>query len=76
MPDSADNFLSNDDIALLCDIGTFVLSESTEHGARLQRLIAAGFVERASAAQAPEKFQLTGKAMKVLTERGVGLNEA
>jgi hypothetical protein len=39
-------------------------------------LIAEGFVEPASAAKAPAKYQLTAEAQKFLGERGVGLNEA
>jgi len=50
--------------------------ESSKHTEQLRRLIAAGFIEPASAAQAPAKFQLTAKAEQVLCERGVGLNEA
>jgi hypothetical protein len=67
--------LSSDDIAFLCDIGAFELTEG-RHPAQLQRLIAAGYVEPANAAQAPAKFQLTAKAERLLSERGVGLNEA
>ena len=33
-------------------------------------------IEAAPADKAPSKYQLTGKANKILTARGVGLNEA
>lgn len=69
------DLLSEDDVAFLCDIGEFELTED-KHPAQLQRLIAAGYVEPANAAQAPAKFQLTAKAERILCERGVGLNEA
>ena len=69
--------LSDADISLLCDIGdTFPDTLSAEKRARLERLIAAGFVEAAPADKAPAKHQLTARAAKILTERGVGLNEA
>jgi hypothetical protein len=44
------DILSEDDIAFLCDICEFELTED-KHPAQLQRLIAAGFVEPANAAQ-------------------------
>jgi hypothetical protein len=72
----ADDELSDSDIALLCDIGDSFPKPTGEKLARLDGLIARGFVEVAPAHKAPAKFQLTGKATKVLTERGVGLNEA
>lgn len=69
--------LSDTDIAFLCDIGTSSqLKADADEPSRLKRLIADGFVEPASDAQAPAKYQLTAKAQKLLTERGVGLNEA
>ena len=74
---SADTELSDFDIALLCDIGgSSSATPGAEKRARLESLIARGFVEPASADKAPAKYQLTGKALKVLTDRGVGLNEA
>ena len=76
MSDPESNLLTEDDVAFLCDIGAFELPESSKHTEQLRRLIAAGFIEPASAAQAPAKFQLTAKAEQVLCERGVGLNEA
>jgi hypothetical protein len=73
----ADAELSDSDISLLCDIGdSFPAKLSAEKRARLERLIERGFVEQASAAREPAKYQLTAKATKILTERGVGLDEA
>ena len=73
----ADAELSDSDISLLCDIGgSFAGTPSAEKLARLQRLIERGFVEPAGADKAPARYQLTTKATKILTERGVGLNEA
>jgi hypothetical protein len=69
--------LSDSEISLLCDVGdTFPVTLSAEKQARLEWLIERGFVERAPADKAPSKYQLTGKANKILTARGVGLNEA
>jgi len=76
MPEIESNFLSDEDIAFLCDIGEFELPEGSEHTAQLRRLIAAGFIESTNAGQAPAKFQLTARAEQFLCERGVGLNEA
>jgi hypothetical protein len=74
---SAAESLSDSDISLLCDIGdAFPDTLTAEKRARLERLIARGFVEAAPANKAPAKYQLTPKATKILTERGVGLNEA
>jgi hypothetical protein len=76
-PAGADAELSDSDISLLCDIGdTFPATPSAEKLARLMRLIERGFVEPAVAAKAPSKYQLTAKATKILSERGVGLDEA
>jgi hypothetical protein len=77
LPPAADSLLSDDDIALLCDIGdSFPAKLGAGKMRRLERLIAEGFVEPASAAKAPAKYQLTAEAQKFLGERGVGLNEA
>jgi hypothetical protein len=72
----ADIELDDAEIALLCDIGDSFPKPTGEKLGRLERLIARGFVEAAPASKAPAKYQLTAKATKVLTERGVGLNEA
>jgi hypothetical protein len=72
-----DSLLSNTDISILCDIGELTSAKlDAEKTRRIERLIAAGFVEPASAAKAPAQYQLTAKAQKFLSERGAGLNEA
>ena len=69
--------LNDDEISLLCDVGdTFPVTLTAAKQARLESLIARGFVEVAPADKAPSKYQLTAKANKILTARGVGLNEA
>jgi len=73
----ADTELTDADISLLCDIGaSFSSAPSAEKRARLERLIEGGFIEAASANMTPARYQLTAKAQRILTERGVGLNEA
>jgi len=73
----AETELSDADISLLCDVGdSFPATLDAEKSARLERLIARGLVEAAPADKAPAKYQLTAKATKILTARGVGLNEA
>jgi hypothetical protein len=68
---------SNDDIALLCDIGdSFQAPPDADKQMRLSRLMAEGYVECADPDRAPEKYQLTAKAQQLLAERGAGLNEA
>jgi hypothetical protein len=72
-----DGSLSDDDIAMLCDVeDSFPNTPNAEKMRRLEKLIAAGFVQPASAGKAPEKYQLTAKAQKLLADRGAGLNEA
>jgi hypothetical protein len=69
--------LNDDEISLLCDVGdTFPATLTAAKQARLESLIARGFIETAPADKAPSKYQLTAKANKILTARGVGLNEA
>jgi hypothetical protein len=73
----ADAELSDSDVSLLCDIsGLFPDTPRAEKLAQLQRLIERGFVEDTGADQAPTRYHLTAKATKILTARGVGLNEA
>jgi hypothetical protein len=73
----AGDLLSDNDIALLCDVGdSFPATLDAKKMHRLERLIAEGFVARAGADKGREKYQLTAKAQKFLGERGVGLNEA
>ena len=74
---TADAELSNDDIALLCDVGdSFPAPPDADKRMRLSRLMAAGYVECADPDRAPETYQLTAKAQQLLAERGAGLNEA
>lgn len=71
--------LSGDDIALLCDIGTYAPEENAlEKRARVARLIAEGYVtcSHADMAAVGAKFALSRKGERVLEERGAGLNEA
>jgi hypothetical protein len=76
VPDGDDG-LSNDDIALLCDIATFDPgAANADKQARLQSLIAEGFVEPVSGDRTPARYQLTARAQRVLEQRGAGLNEA
>ena len=64
--------LSNSAIALLCEIGQFSPeSASDEQKMHLSALVDGGYVRRAG-----ERFELTAKAQRFLSERGAGLNEA
>jgi hypothetical protein len=66
--------LTDDQIALLCDIGEFDPSKRTEEKKRdLDRLVSGGYVEPAGNRPA---FKLTAKGVQFLGERGAGLNEA
>jgi hypothetical protein len=70
MPDD----LTDDQIALLCDIGEFdpsKLIEDRKHD--LERLISGGYVEQTDSHPA---FKLTAKGVEFLGKRGAGLNEA
>jgi hypothetical protein len=74
-----DNALTDFDIALLCDIGSYSPDENEpEKKSQVERLLAGGYVEcsHADMAAAGAKFMLTGKAEKILADRGVGLNES
>ena len=70
--------LSNEQIALLADIGQkSPLNLNGEKRMALEALITAGFVtpsDESDAEIAP--YELTGKAERYLSERGAGLNEA
>lgn len=70
--------LSNNAIALLCDIGEFDQeSASSEQKAELQNLIDGRYIEidlRPSGK--PDRYKLTAKAITFLGSRGAGLNEA
>jgi hypothetical protein len=70
MPDE----LTNDQIALLCDIGEYDLSKATDQRKReLQELIDRGYVLAND--QTPGRCKLSGKGVELLGERGAGLNE-
>ncbi|MGE3150764.1 MAG: hypothetical protein AB7K04_17075 [Pseudorhodoplanes sp.] len=71
--------LSNAEIALLCDIGTFSTADASAEATDLiAKLLAEGFIVPATGDDAARgvEYRLTGKAEKLLTARGVGLNEA
>ena len=68
--------LTNDQIALLCEIGQFAPSKLTEDQKRdLERLISGGYAEPAES-HSGLTYKLTPKGEAFLSERGVGLNEA
>jgi hypothetical protein len=68
--------LTDDQIALLCEIGEFHLPKLTEDNKRdLERLIAGGYAEPTDS-HPGSAFKLTAKALAFLGERGAGLNEA
>lgn len=71
MPDE----LTDDQIALLCEIGEFHLPESTGDQERnLERLISSGYIGPAEN-DARTPFLLTSKGIDFLGKRGAGLNE-
>ena len=71
MPDH----LTNDQIALLCDIGEYELSKATDQRKReLQGLIDRGYVLAND--HAPGRYKLSAKGVEFLGARGAGLNEA
>jgi hypothetical protein len=68
--------LTDDQIALLCDIGEFDPSKQTEDKKRdLERLISDGYVEPTDR-HPGSAFKLTAKGVEFLGKRGAGLNEA
>jgi hypothetical protein len=68
--------LTNDQIALLCEVGERQLSDlSSDQQRDLDQLVSGGFLEPAEAGS-KSSFTLTAKAMEFLSKRGVGLNEA
>jgi hypothetical protein len=77
-PDPAgDDGLSDDDVALLFDIGGSFPGKLDAGKARvLDRLITRGLVEPAGPQDAPEKYRLTTKAHEILSARGANLNES
>ncbi len=70
------DYLTDAQIALLCDIGECDHSESGSDRKRdLERLITEGYVQP-TANHPGSAFELTTKAIALLGERGAGLNEA
>jgi hypothetical protein len=74
--------LSDDDIAFLCKVGEMAQTGAdAETRQRLRRMIAGGLVEPlygegADGAGMAARYQLTGKAERFLSARGVGPKEA
>ena len=62
--------LSNELVAILCDIGQSATS-STDKRDELKKLLAEGYVRQGS-----DSYELTPKGEKELEGRGAGLNEA
>lgn len=72
MPD-----LSNQQIAILSDIGQSQLPELNAEKARdLDLLLKDGYAAPADGDHPGVKYKLTGKGVQFLTERGAGLNES
>ena len=68
--------LTNSQIALLCDVGEFDLSNLTGDRKRdLERLISGDYIEPTES-HARSAFTLTAKGLAFLGKRGDGLNEA
>ena len=68
--------LTDDEIALLCDIGEHDVSNLTvEKRQELQRLLSGGYIKLTGGHPASH-FKLTAKGAEFLGERGAGLNEA
>ncbi len=68
--------LTNDQIALLCDVGQHGLSKLTSDRRRdFEWLLSEGYVEPAKD-HPVSAFELTAKGMALLGERGAGLNES
>jgi hypothetical protein len=68
--------LTDDEIALLCDIGECDLSKLTaDKREQLQRLVSGGYIEQITDSPI-SPFKLTPKGVAFLGERGAGLNEA
>ena len=70
----ADALITDQEIAILCDVldgwGANLNADKTKV---LDQLIAKGFVVLADQ-ESSAKYKLTGKAQKLLAERGVGLS--
>lgn len=74
----ATDTLSDDAIALLCDIGEFELDEaSPQQRYHLTELLSGGYLEiDKTASTKNERYRLTKKALDFISARGGGLNEA
>ena len=66
--------LTNEQIALLCEIGEFNLPARTSEP-DLERLISGGYVAPTEG-KPKSPFMLTAKGIEFLGKRGAGLNEA
>jgi hypothetical protein len=62
--------LTDEQVAVLCDIGQSVAFAEDLHG-EVEKLIVEGYVLRDG-----DLYELTPKGEKVLADRGAGLNEA
>jgi hypothetical protein len=62
--------LSDEQIAVLCDIGQSIAFADDRRG-EVEKLIIEGYVSKDG-----DIFELTPKGEKVLADRGAGLNEA
>jgi hypothetical protein len=62
--------LSDEQVAVLCDIGQSIAFADDRHG-EVEKLIVEGYVTKDG-----DIFELTPKGEKILADRGAGLNEA
>lgn len=69
--------VSDEQISLLVDIGQKMpLSLDAEKRKQVEALITAGLIVPAKDGEELAPYELTAKAQRFLSERGVGLNEA
>jgi hypothetical protein len=62
--------LTDSQIAILCDIGQSVAFSEDKHG-EVDHLVVEGYVQKDG-----DVYELTSRGLKVLEDRGAGLNEA
>jgi hypothetical protein len=62
--------LKDEEVAVLCDIAQSIAFADDRQG-EIDRLIVEGYVSKDG-----DLYELTPKAEKILSDRGVGLNEA
>jgi len=62
--------LSDEQVAVLCDIGQSIAFADNRHG-EVEKLIVEGYVSKDG-----DIFELTPKGEKILADRGSGPNEA